>query len=182
MGVMGCHDQRKRLLLFATAARNGLRRKNGLCSRQNPERVSFSMKSQRTTVDHHETLNNFSTTQSLPRAKVKPRPRTTRCLPQHTRVPHMRVAVVHGPRVCAVLVLIRTRGKDRAVSSDARRQRVSSHDRFAGANTALKTQYLRQSSQAVTLVGQIQSAAGWAFANNPPESRTFASSARTVAI
>ena len=33
--------------------------------------------------------------------------------------------------------------------------------------TALKTQYLRQSSQAVTLVGQIQSDAGWAFANNP---------------
>ena len=34
-------------------------------------------------------------------------------------------------------------------------------------STALKIQYLRQSSQAVTLVGQIQSDAGWAFANNP---------------
>ena len=48
----------------------------------------------------------------------------------------MRVAVVNMVRVfvCAVLVLIRTRGKDRAVSSEARRQqRVSSHDRFAEA-------------------------------------------------
>ena len=33
-------------------------------------------------------------------------------------------------------------------------------------NIVLKTQYLRQSSQAFTLVGQIQSDAGWAFANN----------------
>ena len=33
-------------------------------------------------------------------------------------------------------------------------------------STALKTQYLRESSQAVTLVGEIQSDAGWAFANN----------------
>ena len=32
-------------------------------------------------------------------------------------------------------------------------------------STALKTQCLRQSSQAVTLVGQIQSDAGWTFAN-----------------
>ena len=50
--------------------------KNGLCSLQNPERVSCSIKSQRTTVDHNETLNNLTKTQSLPRAKVKPRPRT----------------------------------------------------------------------------------------------------------
>ena len=37
-------------------------------------------------------------------------------------------------------------------------------------STALKIQYFRQSSQAVTLVGQIQSDAGWAFANtsSPP--------------
>ena len=34
-------------------------------------------------------------------------------------------------------------------------------------STALKTQYQRQSNHAVTLVGQIQSDAGWAFANNP---------------
>ena len=34
-------------------------------------------------------------------------------------------------------------------------------------STALKTQYLRQSSQAVTLVGQIQSDAGWAIESNP---------------
>ena len=33
-------------------------------------------------------------------------------------------------------------------------------------STALKTHYLRQSSQAVTLVGKIQSDAAWAFANN----------------
>ena len=32
-------------------------------------------------------------------------------------------------------------------------------------STALKTQHLSQSSQAVTLVRQIQSDAGWAFAN-----------------
>ena len=93
------------------------------------------MRSQRTTVDHNETLNKLSRTQHLPRTKAKPRPRT------HSVFLNTRVCCTCMLRfcmirvfVCAVFGLIRSRGTDRAVSSKARRQqRVSSHDRFAEA-------------------------------------------------
>ena len=39
---------------------------------------SLSMRSQRTTVDHNEKPNKLSRTQSLPRTKAKPKPRTHR--------------------------------------------------------------------------------------------------------
>ena len=63
--------------------------KNGLCSRQNPKIVSFSMKTQ-------QTVENATPAKNKSKAKAT----YTQCFPQHTRVLHMHVAVLHGPRVC----------------------------------------------------------------------------------
>ena len=134
IGVMECHDQRKRMLLFATAIRKGLRSKQGFVLGRIPKSVSLSMRSQRTTVGHNETLNKLSRTQSLPRTQAKPRPRTHSVF-LNTRVCCTFVLRLRMVRVfvCAVSCLLRSRGKGRAVSSEARRRGVSSHDRFAEA-------------------------------------------------
>ena len=101
MGVMESHYQRKRILLFVMAARNGLCRKKGFALGRIPRVVSFSIKSQRTTVDHNETLPQQPLENAVPsKSKSEAKATYTQCLPRHTRVLHMR-AVVHGPRVCS---------------------------------------------------------------------------------
>ena len=78
---------------------------------------------QQMTVGHNETLNKHTRTQSFPRTKAKPRPCTQSvfldrrvCCTCVLRLCVFRVVV------CAVFGLIRSRGKDHAVSSKARRQ------------------------------------------------------------
>ena len=85
--------------------------------------------------------------------------------------------------VRAVFSLIRCPGKDRAVSSKVRRQqRVSSHYRFAEAKHRVEELVpppIKQSGHS-RWTGPERCWLG--FREQPPEPRTFANSARKVAI
>ena len=104
--------------------------------------------------DAQRTLENAIHSKNESKAKAT----YTQCLPQHTRALHMRVAVV----------LARAKAEAKTAQSPAKQADNNGSARMSDLlkqSTALKTQYLRQSSQAVTLVGRIQRDAAWAFAN-----------------
>ena len=85
MGVMECLDQRKRILSFATAARNGLRRKWAL----------YTAESQECEFLDEEPADDRRPQRDAEENKSKAKATYTQCLHQHPRVLHMRVTVAH---------------------------------------------------------------------------------------
>ena len=79
--------------------------KNGLCTGQKSDECEFADEEpaddRRPQRDAQHTREN----EVPPKNKSKAKATYTLCLPQHTRVLQMRVAVVHGPRVCLCLFL-----------------------------------------------------------------------------
>ena len=135
MGVMKCHDQRKRILSFRyDRTKTVFAEKRALHSAESQECEFVGEEpadDHRPHRDAQQTLENAVPSKNTGKSKAT----YTQCLPQHTRV----LCAAHAccgccmvrVFVCVVFGLIRSRGKDRAVSKEARRQqRVSSHYRF----------------------------------------------------
>ena len=100
MGVMECHDQRKRILLIATGARNVFAENWALYSAESQECEFVDEEAaddRRPQRDAQQTLENAV---RFKNKTTKAKATYRQCLSQHTRVLHVRVAVVHGPHVC----------------------------------------------------------------------------------